>query len=163
MDDAEPYEEDDYEPAEDDDERDECGDFIYINTLNVKDSNYIWIFITGTSVKSLALIDSGAQVSVMPKKTFDSIPTNNRPTLRSTSVRIKAGNGSGITCHGVAPISFNFQGLNFTHNMHIVEDTMQTILGYDFLREAGDSYISPSDDTVRVRGEVLELVKPGDV
>ena len=79
MDDAEPYDEDDYEPAEDDDERDECGDFIYINTLNVKDSNYIWIFITGTSVKSLALIDSGAQVSVMPKKTFD-------PSLRRTDL-----------------------------------------------------------------------------
>ena len=98
MDDAEPYDDEDYEPAEDDDERDECGDFIYINTLNVKDSNYIWIFITDTSVKSLALIDSGAQVSVMPKKTFDSIPTKNRPTLRSTSVRFKTGNRSGITC-----------------------------------------------------------------
>ena len=81
--------------------------------------------------------------------------------MKST-VKIKAGNGTEIKCFGVA-LDFQFQGINFVDNMYIVDDSVQRILGYDFLRDAGGSEISPSANTVKIRGKQLKLVTSEEV
>ena len=47
--------------------------------------------------------------------------------------------------------------------MYIIDDSVQHILGYDFLRDAGGSEISPSANTVKIRGKQLKLMTSEEV
>ena len=40
--------------------------------------------------------------------------------------------------------------------MDIIDDSVQPILGYDFLRDAGGSEISPSANTVKISGQTAQ-------
>ena len=108
----------------------------------------------------MTLIDTGAQISVLPKNLYDAIPVNVRPALRDSKVMIKAGNGTVIQCHGVATVSIEFQGMSFDQEFHVVEDTVQPILGYDFLHEGKDTVLRPSSHSVEINGKKLKLVDP---
>ena len=132
-----------------------------VRTLNISNSNYIWVKYTGTGVTALNLIDSGAQVSVIPKRLYDSFDEAQRSELRPTTLSIKAGNGSDIKCYGIATVDFEFEDMNFTYDLCVVDDSVKPILGYDFLHHTGDATISPSSHTVKIRGRTLKLVDPG--
>ena len=136
---------------------------VMIMSLNTNNSNYVWVDFTGTDVRALHLIDSGAQVSVLPLKLYNKLPREKQHAKMKSTVKIKAGNGTEIKCFGVAPVEFQFQGMNFVYNMYIVDDSVQPILGYDFLRDAGGSEISPSANTVKIRGKQLKLVTSEEV
>ena len=127
--------------------------------INVNNSNYLWVHYTGTGIKELNLIDSGAQVSVIPKKLYDKISEKKRTPLMTAAVDIKAGNGSSIKCYGMVTLCFNFQDMDFKYNFYVVEDNVQAILGYDFMRDTGDWKIIPSTNSVTIRGKKLELVR----
>lgn len=152
-----------YEDEYDDEEEDDGADTAMVRTLNIHNSNYIWINVDNTDVRVLALIDSGAQVSVLPKRIFDVIPSNVRRKLRTTKIKIKAGNGTEIKCFGVSTIAFSFQELHFIYDLHVVEDAVQPILGYDFLRSTDSAEISPTANTVTINGKVLKLVQAEDI
>ena len=81
-----------------------------VRRLNIKHSNYIWVNFTGTSLNVLTLIDSGAQVSVLPCKLYEKLPKEKQHPKSKSTVKIKAGNGTEIKCFGVAPVEFGFQG-----------------------------------------------------
>ena len=69
----------------------------------------------------------------MPISLYESLPPHVRPPLKLSYITIKAGNDD-IKLFGVALVKFEFQGMKFEYKMHIVEDTVQPILGYDFLK-----------------------------
>ena len=89
------------EPSADDEyeeEEEEEPEVVVVRVINVNNSNYLWVHYTGTGIKELNLIDSGAQVSVIPKKLYDKISDRKRTALMTAAVDIKAGNGSSIKC-----------------------------------------------------------------
>ena len=71
--------------------------------------------------------------------------------------------GPAYEAYEDAPVEFGFQGMTFVYNLYVVEDTVQPILGYDFMHDVGGSEISPSENTVKIRGKLLNLVTPADV
>lgn len=156
-------EEYEYDGDEDEDEEAQREDTAMVRTLNIHNSNYIWVDVDNTDIKILALIDSGAQVSVLPKKIYDKIPTDVRRKLKTTKIKIKAGNGTEIKCFGVSTLAFSFQDLHFVYDLHVVEDTVQPILGFDFLRSTKKAEISPTANTVTINGKVLKLVEAQDI
>ena len=95
-----------------------------VRVINVNNSNYLWVHYTGTGIKELNLIDSGAQVSVIPKKLYDKISEKKRTPLMTAAVDIKAGNGSSIKCYGMVTLCFNFQDMDFKYNFYVVEDSV---------------------------------------
>ena len=109
---------------------------------------------------ALNLIDTGAQVSVIPKHLYDSLPDKKRPPLKPSKIHIRAGNESRIGFYGVANLDFEIQGMKFNYDVHVVDDSVGPILGYDFLRDTGDSHISPSEHSVTIRGKKLKLSDP---
>ena len=147
----------------DDSSGEDQREVMMVRRLNIKHSNYIWMNFTGTSLNVLTLIDSGAQVSVLPCKLYEKLPKEKQHPKSKSTVKIKAGNGTEIKCFGVAPVEFGFQGMTFVYNLYVVEDTVQPILGYDFMHDVGGSEISPSENTVKIRGKLLNLVTPADV
>ena len=107
----------------------------------------------------MTLIDTGAQISVLPKHVYDALSKEVRLALRPSNVVIKVGNGTVIKCYGVAKVKFEFQGMTFEHDLHVVENTVQQpILGYDFLHETGDAVLRPSSHTVEINGRKLKLL-----
>ena len=135
------------------------SDVVTINSIHQKNANFIWATFGNCAVKSLCLIDTGAQVSIIPKKLFDALPSTE---LQVTSIDVRAGNGSKIQCHGSANVSIAFQGLTFAHPMYVVSDVKHVILGYDFLNATGDAHISPSHNSVRICGKDISLVDTDD-
>ena len=113
---------------------------------------------TGTNCGAKTLIDTGAQVSVMPKYVYDGLPTEKKPPLRPSKLKIKAGNGTNIKLFGVAKMDFKIEDREFTYDLHVVDNSIGQILGYDFLHDTGDSTISPSSQTVTIRGKKLKLL-----
>ena len=126
--------------------------------INLLHSNYVWVKYTGTDVEALNLIDTGAQVSILPKSLYDALPEAKRPPLKPCRLNIMVGNGSSIKLFGTAKIEFEFEDMQFCYEMHVVEDTVdKPILGYDFLHDTGDSKIVPSSHAVIIRGKRLKL------
>ena len=46
---------------------------VMIMSLNTNNSNYVWVDFTGTDIRASHLIDSGAQVSVLPLKLYNKL------------------------------------------------------------------------------------------
>ena len=135
------------------------SDVVTINSIHHKNANFIWATFGNRAVKSICLIDTGAQVSIIPKKLFDTLPPAD---LRAANIDIRAGNGSKIPCHGIATVSIAFQGLQFEHPMYVVSDVKHVIIGYDFLNATKDAHISPSHNSVRICGQDIALVDTDD-
>ena len=99
--------------------------------------------------RKLCSIDKGAQVSVLPRYIYDSLPENDRQPLRSTKLQIKLADDVDLTCFGVSRVIFQLQGEKYECDMHIVDDSVQPILGEDFLATADDSDPSPCINNIR--------------
>ena len=54
-------------------------------------------------------------------------------------------------------MKFEFQEMTFEHDLYVVEDSIQPILGYDFLHKTGDAVIRPSAHAVEINGKKLTL------
>ena len=84
--------------------------------------------------KYLALVDSGATVSTLPKKLFEAIPERTRPILVPSDVRIKAGNDTAIDCLGMSDVTVQLQDYEFEQRFYVCTDETIGVLGTDFLR-----------------------------
>ena len=99
---------------------------------------------------------------MIPRYIYDGFPEKTKPPIRPCKLKIKAGNGTNIKLFGVATIEFKIDDMKFNYDMHIVDNTIGPILGYDFLHDTGDSEISPSAKTVTIRGKKLKLLGPDE-
>ena len=97
---------------------------------------------------------------MLPRHLYDAFPSDVKPALRSSDVKIYVANGTEIQCSGVASVKFEFQGMTFEHDLYVVDDSMQPILGYDFLHKTGDAVIRPSAHAVEINGKKLTLFDP---
>ena len=91
----------------------------------------------GTTSGAKTLIDTGAQVSVIPRYIYDGFPEKTKPLIQPCKLKIRAGNGTNIKLFGVATIEFKIDDMTFTYDMHIVDNTIGPFLGYDFLHDIG--------------------------
>ena len=83
-----------------------------------------------------ALIDTGAEVSLMKKSIYQTIRGNHR--LKNTRTNLQSVSGESLKVTGCADIAFVIGGIRLTHNFFIVEDmNRNAILGRDFLTTNG--------------------------
>ena len=81
-----------------------------------------------------ALVDTGADVSVMHKRIYDSL--KEKPQLKTTYTKLSGAKGNSISSYGVASVKFAIAGLHFCHDFHIVPTICRNvILGLDWLRD----------------------------
>ena len=128
-----------------------------VRIIDIRKQDYIWVDYAAGDVKALTLIDTGAQVSVLPKQLYDAIPEEMKKPLRETDVELRLADGTDVLCYGIMNVAFDFQDMSFAYDMHIIDDVMQPILGYDFLHEVGDAEVLPAQETVKIRGNKLKL------
>ena len=126
--------------------------------INVAGSpNSIIIMISGQKIRTL--IDTGAEVSLLKKKTFETI--KQKGILRPEKVNLQSVSGEPLRVHGSAVIPFAIGGVKQEHKFYIVEDMNRIcILGRDWmisndvrlyfdlkkLRVRGGAYVDLEDD-----------------
>ncbi|ESO92992.1 hypothetical protein LOTGIDRAFT_162016 [Lottia gigantea] len=124
---------------------------------------------TGLHIKSIiqsvnvnALIDTGATISFLSKKSFDSIPRNNRPELKYVAARYSTANGGLMAIYGKADFLIEIYGHNYPHTLVVADIGSQCILGLDFMN-ANEVTINLKRKTITLNGNTYEthLEEPG--
>ena len=80
------------------------------------------------------LIDSGAGISLIPKRWFDSIPDEQQPTLRPSTLNVCTGNKIKINVAGVMDSVLRLQCGDYPCQFHVSSDEIHGILGMDFMQ-----------------------------
>lgn len=82
-----------------------------------------------------ALVDTGAEVSLIQSNTWDRLFPG--ATLASSSRSIVGADGKSLINRGCSRVTFTLDGKNYSHTFNIMGDLKQNIiLGMDFLRKA---------------------------
>ena len=92
---------------------------------------FVWAKFGHEQVDVLMLLDTGASITLLPSKVFESIP--DRPQLHNTTVRIEVGNGQNLDVQGVCPMTVQLGDYDFVHNFFVCRDCTHAILGNDFI------------------------------
>ena len=72
----------------------------------------------GTTRGAKTLIDTGAQVSVIPRYIYDGFPEKTKPPIRPCKLKIRARNGTDIKLFGVAVIEFKIDDMTHLRHAH---------------------------------------------
>ena len=81
------------------------------------------------------LIDSGAGISLIPKRWYDSIPVEKRPKLKATTLNVRTGNKVKINVAGIMKTVLRLQCGDYPCQFHVSPDEIHGILGMDFLEK----------------------------
>ena len=79
------------------------------------------------------LVDTGAAVSILSKKTYLRIPQKKRPACQETDIVVRGVSCNPLAVTGVANILIIFQGELFIHDFLIAGIPLDAILGQDML------------------------------
>ena len=81
-----------------------------------------------------AVIDTGAEVTVISDKYFNKIPVENRPKARPASRRlVVAEQGRKLSSQGIADVQFSISGVKYEWPMYVAPIGDDLLLGADFL------------------------------
>ena len=79
------------------------------------------------------LIDSGAGISLIPKRWYDSIPDDEKPPLQPTTLTVRTGNKVRINMAGMIDVSLRLSCGNYPCRFYVSSDEVHGILGMDFM------------------------------
>ena len=83
-----------------------------------------------------ALIDTGAEVSLMHRRVYDSLKI--KPKLQHKKPFLHSVNGDPLRVDGCAEVVFDIGGIKMSHSFFIVRDmNRKLILGGDWLQKNG--------------------------
>ena len=77
--------------------------------------------------------DSGAMVSVLSKRVYDSIPSEAQPQIITSNRNITGPNGAIIELYGTCDCKLELKGVEYTHNFYVCDIKEDGILGTDFM------------------------------
>ena len=119
---------------------------------------------TGTNVSAVSFVDTGAQISVLPKHVYDALSNEERLALRPSNAVSKTENGTVLECYGATNVKYECQDQKFEHDLHVVENTVQqTILEDDIDHKTIHAVLRPSSHTLEINGRKLKLFDPSAV
>ena len=107
------------------------------------------------------VIDSGAVITVLSKRVYDSIPETSKPKLRSYDSSLQSANGFKIKTYGTAVVKIsvnNFPAIE--HEVYIADITDDGLLGMNFLKEH-QCELSFEVPAIKINGRWLKLKYSG--
>ena len=112
----------------------------------------MWVEFKGARKGAKALLDTGAGISLLPKRIFDAVRKQQRARLRPTDRNIRAVNGKAIECFGQAQVQLSIEGHEFKHKFYICQDDVSVLLGRDFMKDANVS-MEPARNRIKIQGK----------
>ena len=103
------------------------------------------------------LIDTGAQVTMMPLSWYNSIAPEHRPEIRSTKLRIIAANKTDFRVSGFAEFQLRIKLRTFPCTIYISPDEDVGILGMDFMQQ-NRVIINPTDALMSIDNYPVKIL-----
>ena len=85
------------------------------------------------------MLDTGAGISILPKRIYDVISTQKRIKLRTSDIKVKGANDKSIQCYGMAWVEVEIEGQQFKHKFYVCQDNVNVLLGRDFMKNGENS------------------------
>ena len=105
----------------------------------------------------LFLIDTGAQVSMMPLSWYNGIPPEQRPPLEETNLRIMAANKTTFRVSGCVRVAIKIHGIEYPCTLHISPDEDVGILGMDFMHDY-HVILNPTDMKMSINNRLVPIL-----
>ena len=115
---------------------------------------YVWVEMGDDSGGKLFLIDSGAQISIMPRAVYDAMYDKTTTPLLSSDLEIRAGNDTTVKCHGIAHCLVKIDDSIIRHPFYVCEDATVPILGIKF-QEMHDLHLWAAKKAVYLNGKKI--------
>ena len=80
----------------------------------------------------MALVDTGAGMSIIPLFIYEQINNKYKSVLRRPDMRIWAGKSTKVDVRGMTNLALDINGSQLKHKFYVCSDTRHVILGYDF-------------------------------
>ena len=112
----------------------------------------VWVKFTSTKEGAKALLDTGAGISLLPKRLYDVIAKSQDTELRQSDRKITDANSKAIECFGVAEIHLNIEGQTFKHDFYVCENAVTVLLGRQFMNDA-KIQLEPAANKIKIRGK----------
>ena len=96
----------------------------------------VWTEFEGARKGARALLDTGAGISLLPRRIFDAVRKPQKARLKPTDRNIKGANGKSIECFGQAMVKLSIEGHEFKHRFFVCQDSVAVLLGRDFMKDA---------------------------
>ena len=119
-----------------------CSPAIVINKVCIQ-AVTVRVPMTVCGISTMAVVDSGAEVTVMSDGFFSSIPEANRPPLQKASLKlVVADQKSVIRGQGIAQVLVRISRLEFSWPVYVAPIADHLLLGCDVM-DAMDLQVSP--------------------
>ena len=112
----------------------------------------VWLKFTNTKEGVKALLDTGAGISLLPRRLYDVITKSQTTELRQADRKITGANSKSIECFGVAEVEFNIEGQAFRHDFYVCEDAVTVLLGRKFMKDA-KIQLEPAANKIKIKGK----------
>ena len=103
------------------------------------------------------LVDTGAQITMMPLKWYNSIAPERRPKLKESSLRIVAANKTTFSVHGYAEFQLRIKQKVYPCNIYISPEEDTGILGMDFMQEY-KVILNPTDALMSIDNRQVKIL-----
>ena len=120
------------------------------------DTPMCWLHLS--TKKTYALVDSGADISLISKETFDKIPRKHIRDFSTTNcIPLQSVSGHRLKIFGTATLQVSISGFDQPFNFQIVEGLKnQCILGTDFLTNFS-AQLDFGHKTLNLEGHIIPL------
>ena len=122
-----------------------------VSVLTPSSDTYVEISVFGK--RHCALIDTGSERSLMPRRLIPRVPLE---LLKKTDLVLVAANGAELSCLGILTFRYTLDGRWFKTDLLVSEDVSELIFGYDWLAEHGCEW-SFKSKTIQVDGHLVRL------
>ena len=103
------------------------------------------------------LVDTGANVSMLPYNWYMAIPEAERPALAESPLQILAGNQSKFNVEGVARFDICIKDMAYPCLMHVSPDETSGVLGMDFMVQHR-VVVDPREQRLSINGAPMEVL-----
>ena len=119
---------------------------------NGDDGMYISGKILGQTVQ--CLVDTGANVTILNSKVYDSLPDKQKVTLRPTHTNMKLAVGKSVHVTGIGEMNIEIGQTSVLHDMWVasIDDDIDCIIGFDLMKQ-NNCCINVANSTVTVNNE----------
>ncbi|CAC5419814.1 unnamed protein product [Mytilus coruscus] len=89
----------------------------------------------GTNVQ--CLVDTGANVTILNSKVYDSLSDGNKVVLRPTQTNMKLADGKPVKVRGIGKMNVDIGKTLVTHDVWIadIDEDIDCIIGFDFMKQ----------------------------
>ena len=117
--------------------------------------------LAGAQSDTRFLLDTGANMNILPIRVYHSILAEQRPSLEKTKFDIMVGNGESMKVDGIVTTKVKFGEESYEARFYVVQESEMAVLGTSFMIDYGVKIAMGLKPTCSIRGNAVPLKREG--